>query len=99
MSTTDQPDDKHPAWCSAEHCFITDDGVWVHEQAPARWEDDDAAIRVESRLVDLADDPDIHLELRLQSMRVRANEFYGLMPVTTARRLRDQLTAHLDAAR
>ncbi|MGH3832170.1 MAG: hypothetical protein ACRDRS_17270 [Pseudonocardiaceae bacterium] len=92
-------DDGHPAWCSAEHCFITDDGVRVHEQAPVRGEDDDAEVQFESRLVDLADDPDIYLELRLKSPKLRANEFYGLMPVATARRLRDQLTAHLDAAR
>ncbi|MGH3772544.1 MAG: hypothetical protein ACRDRW_14305 [Pseudonocardiaceae bacterium] len=99
MSTTDQPHNKHPAWCSAEHCFITDEGVWIHEQALAHWEDDNAEIRVESRLVDLADDPETYLELRLKSLRLTPNDFYGLIPVTTARRLRDQLTAHLDAAR
>ncbi|MGH3718608.1 MAG: hypothetical protein ACRDRI_07155 [Pseudonocardiaceae bacterium] len=98
MSTTDQPDNEHPAWCSAEHCFITDEGVWIHEQAPTHWEDDNAEIRVESRLVYLADDPDTYLELRLTSLRLRLNDFFGLMPVTTARRLRDQLTTHLDAA-
>ena len=27
-------DDQHPAWCSPEHCWITDEGVRVHEQAP-----------------------------------------------------------------
>ncbi|MGH3718189.1 MAG: hypothetical protein ACRDRI_04970 [Pseudonocardiaceae bacterium] len=92
-------DDGHPAWCSAGHCFITDEGVRVHEQAPVSWEDDDAEIRVESRLVDPTDDPDVYLRLYLMSMRLPANGFHGLMPVTTARRLRDQLTAHLDAVK
>jgi hypothetical protein len=49
-------DDENPAWCSAEHCYVTDEGVQVHEQAPARWEDDTAEVRCESQLLDPADD-------------------------------------------
>jgi hypothetical protein len=45
-------DGEHPAWCSAEHCYVTDEGVRVHEQAPTRWEDDTAEVRCESQLRD-----------------------------------------------
>lgn len=92
-------DDEHPAWCSSEYCFVTDEGVRVHEQAPTRWEDDTAEVRCESRLVDPADDVDVYLELELQSLRLAANQFYGVVPVAAVRRLCDQLSAHLDAVR
>ncbi|MGH3898063.1 MAG: hypothetical protein ACRDTA_07355 [Pseudonocardiaceae bacterium] len=92
-------DDEHPAWCSAEYCYVTDDGVRVHEQAPTRWEDDTAEVRCESRLVDPADDADVYVELELQSLRFAANQFHGVVPVAAVRRLRDQLSAHLDAER
>jgi hypothetical protein len=36
------------------------------------------------------------LELRLRNLKL-PDEFYGLLPLDVARRLRDQLTAHLDA--
>lgn len=90
-------DDEHPAWCSSERCYVTDEGVRVHEQAPTRLEDDTAEVRFESRLLDPADDSNIYVELHLQSLRFTASQFHWLVPVTTARRLRDQLTAHLDA--
>ncbi|MGH4000771.1 MAG: hypothetical protein ACRDTJ_25285 [Pseudonocardiaceae bacterium] len=90
----------HPAWCSAEHCFVTeDDGVRVHVQAPTRWEDGTAEVRVETRLIDPADDPGAYVELSVQNLRFKTSQYYGILPVTAVRRLRDQLTAHLDAAK
>ena len=74
-------------------------GVRVHEQAPIRWQDDTAEVRCESRLLDPADDPNIYVELLLQNLRLTPSQFYGVVPVAAARRLRDQLTAHLDAVR
>lgn len=88
--------DQHPAWCSAEHCFITDDGVRVHEQAPAHWEDETAAVRIETRLIDPADDLNVYVELCATSLMFNSH-FHAIMPTAAARRLRDQLTAHLDA--
>lgn len=90
-------DEGHPAWCSAQHCFVTDEGVRVHEQALTRWEDGTAEVRLESRLVDPADDANVYVELELQSLSIAANQFYGVLPVAVVRRLCDQLTAHLDA--
>lgn len=90
-------DDQHPAWCSPEHCGVTDEGVRVHEQAPSRWEDDAAEVRCESRLFDPADDSNVYLELHLQNLMLTASQFHLAVPVAAARRLRDQLTAHLDA--
>ena len=91
-------DAEHPTWCSAEHCYVTDEGVRVHEQAPSRWEDDTAEVRCESRLIDPADDSNIYVELHLQNLRLKDNRFSWFVPLATARRLRDQLTEHLDAA-
>lgn len=92
-------DDEHPAGCSSEYCFVTEEGVRVHVQAPTRWEDDTAEVRWESRLVDPADDANVYVELELQSLRVAANQFYGVVSVAAVRRLCDQLSAHLDAVR
>ncbi|MGH3872650.1 MAG: hypothetical protein ACRDSR_14265 [Pseudonocardiaceae bacterium] len=92
----ERTDDEHPAWCSAEHCYVTDDGVRVHEQAPTRWEDGIAEVRCESRLLDPADESNIYVELELQNLRL-GNRFDWLMPLDTARQLRDHLTEHLDA--
>ena len=89
----------HPAWCSAVHCFVTDDGVRVHEQAPIRWEDDTVeGVRFESRLIDPGDDEHIYLDMYLQCRQLRSNAFRWVVPLDTVRRLRDQLTEHLDAA-
>jgi hypothetical protein len=89
--------EAHPAWCSPQHCYRTEDKVRVHEQAPTRWEDDTAGLRVrfESRLLDPGDTT--YLELRLQNLKIR-DEFSTLLPLDVARRLHDQLTEHLDAA-
>ena len=92
-------DAEHPAWCSPAHCFVTDEGVRVHEQAPTRWEDDTGEVWCESRLIDPADDANIYVELHLQNLRIKDNRFSWIVPLDTARRLRDQLTEHLDAVR
>jgi hypothetical protein len=86
----------HPAWCHPQHCFTTDEGVRVHQQGPMRWEDEE--VRCESRLLDPADDEHVYLELYLQCLRIRGNAFSWCMTLDTTRRLRDQLTEHLDAA-
>ncbi|MGH3828075.1 MAG: hypothetical protein ACRDQX_13035 [Pseudonocardiaceae bacterium] len=104
LATPDQPAERagtesgHPTWCSPDYCYVTDDGVRVHEQAPVVWEDEAAEVRFDSRLFDPADDPDVYVELFLQSVRVPPSGFYGAFPLHTARRLRDELTAHLDSA-
>jgi hypothetical protein len=92
-------DEVHPAWCSPQHCSRTEEKSRVHEQAPTRWEDDTAGLRVrfESRLLDPGDDDTTYLELRLRKLKIR-DEFYALLPLDVARRLHDQLTAHLDTA-
>jgi hypothetical protein len=89
----------HPAWCDPQHCYVTDEKVRVHEQAPARWEDDTAGLRVrfESRLLDPGDDDTTYLELRIHDLAF-LNQFSGILPLDTVRRLRNQLTTHLDAA-
>ncbi len=87
----------HPAWCSAEHCFVTDDGVRVHGQAPTWWEDGTAEVRVDTRLIDPADDPGVYVELSMQNLRFKTSRYCGILPVATVQRLRDQLTEHLDA--
>lgn len=91
-------DDEHPAWCHPQHCFVTDEGGRVHQQAPTRWEDDTAEVSCETRLLDPADDEHVYLELSLRCLRLRRNGFSWVVPLDTARRLRDQLTEHLDAA-
>jgi hypothetical protein len=58
----------NPAWCSSEHCYVTDDGVRVHQQAPAAWEDDAARVWFESRLIDPADDSNVDVELHLKDL-------------------------------
>ncbi len=89
-------DDEHPAWCSPSHCYVTE-GVRVHEQAPTHWEDATAELRCETRLVDPADDGNVYVELDLHNLRLTNFHYYGCLPVEVARRLRDQLTEHLDA--
>jgi len=86
----------HPAWCHPQHCFVTDEGVRVHQQGTTRWEDEE--VRCESRLLDPADDEHVYLELHLHCVRLKDNGFSWVVSLDTARRLRDQLTEHLDAA-
>ncbi len=87
----------HPA-CSAEHCFVTDDGVRVHEQTPTRWEDGTAGMRVVTRLIDPAEGPGVYVELSMENLRFKTSQYYGMLPVAAVRRPHDQLTAHLNAA-
>jgi len=94
VSTTEA---EHPAWCSPAHCFVTDEGVRVHLQAPTRWEDQTAQLRCETRLFDPADDEDVYVELHLHCLSLKGNGLSWVVPLDTARRLRDQLTEHLDA--
>ncbi len=86
-------------WCSPGHCSVTGDGVRVHQQASVVWEDDAAEVRFESRLVDPADDSNVYVELHLGDLRFVTGGFHRvLLPMATARRLGDELTARLDAA-
>lgn len=90
-------DAECPAWCSADECHLSL-GTRVHRQAAVRWEDEAAGLAVESRLLDPADDPHVYVELSLRDLRL-GGQFHGCLPLEVARRLRNQLTAHLDAAR
>jgi hypothetical protein len=91
-------DDEHPKWCSPEHCYMTTDGVRVHEQALTRWEGETGEVRFESRLLDPSDDEHLYLDLDLRCLKLTGNGFRWVVILDTARRLRDQLTAHLDVA-
>jgi hypothetical protein len=73
---------EHPAWCSPAHCFVTDEGVRVHQPAPTRWEDDTAELWCESWLLDPADDEHVYLELHLQCLRIRSNAFSWCVTLT-----------------
>ena len=88
----------HPPWCSPQHCFLDEDGVWVHEQEPVRWEE--CEVRFESRLLftDGEHPPTTYLQLSIENLRLTWRFVDAFLPIATARRLRDQLTAHLDAA-
>lgn len=87
----------HPTWCSAQECHVSL-GTRVHRQAPVRWEDTAARVSVESRLLDPADDPHVYVELTLTELRF-GDQFHNCLPLEVAQRLRDQLTAQLNAAR
>jgi hypothetical protein len=88
----------HPPWCSPQHCFLNEDGVQIHEQEPVRWEE--CEVRFESRLLFPDDEhpPTTYLQLSIENLRLTWRFVDVFLPITTARRLRDQLTAHLDAA-
>ncbi|MGQ0777016.1 MAG: hypothetical protein ACT4NY_21805 [Pseudonocardiales bacterium] len=90
-------DSGHPGWCSPRHCYLTEEGERVHQSAPTRWED--CEVRFEITLVSPEDDYLTYVELRLASLIFAGSCFYAAMPVPAARRLRDQLSAHLDAER
>ncbi|MGH3755882.1 MAG: hypothetical protein ACRDRP_25020 [Pseudonocardiaceae bacterium] len=96
-SQRERCDEQHPAWCSPGHCLVTEDGVRVHEQAPVRWEDHEAEVRLESRLLDPAGEEDTYVELILTNLRLTWFRYCGILPVEVVRRLCDQLTEHLDA--
>ncbi len=89
---------EHPAWCSPQHCYVTDEGVRVHQQAPTRWDAECVVpLRFETCLIDPADDDTTYLELHIMRNLKPRNQFYGLLPLDTVRQLRNQLTEHLDA--
>lgn len=70
----------------------------VHEQEPVRWEESE--VRFESRLFFPGDEhpPTTYLLLSLEDLRLTWRGIDTFLPIDTARRLRDRLTAHLDAA-
>ncbi|MGH3870367.1 MAG: hypothetical protein ACRDSR_02450 [Pseudonocardiaceae bacterium] len=88
----------HPSWCSPQHCFVNDDGVQVHQQEPVDWEESE--VRFESQLLfpDGEHPPTTYLQLSIESLRLTSRYVDAFLPITTVRRLRDQLTTHLDAA-
>jgi hypothetical protein len=64
-------DDEHPAWYHPQHCFVTDEGVRVHQQVLTCGEDDTAKqLRFESRLLDPTDDEQVYLDLNLECLRI-----------------------------
>ena len=68
MSTVDA---GHPAWCSPEHCYRTDDDVQVHQQAPSRWDGQCVvSLRFETCLIDPGDDNNTYLELCLRNLKL-----------------------------
>jgi hypothetical protein len=85
---------------SPAHCFITEEGIRVHQQVIECWEDPDTAegVRFVSRLIDPSDDQQVYLDLHIQCLPLRGNSFSWVVPLDTARALRDQLSAHLDSA-
>ncbi len=89
---------EHPSWCSPQYCFVDEDGVRVHEQEMVRWEE--CKVRFESRLLfpDGEHPPTTYLQLRIDNLRLTWRFVDVFLPIAAARRLRDQLTAHLDAA-
>lgn len=88
--------EHHPSWCSAEHCYRTDHGVRVHLQASARWEDDE--VRFETCLMYPEDGTSTYLELHVDDLRLSWRCVDVYLSVPAARRLRDRLNGHLDAA-
>ena len=88
-------DETHPAWCSPQHWYRTDDGVQVHAQTPTRLETECVTpVRFETSLLDPDDADTTYLELRIHDLAL-LNQFSGILPLDTVRRLRDQLTEHL----
>ncbi|MGH3685284.1 MAG: hypothetical protein ACRDRU_20335 [Pseudonocardiaceae bacterium] len=82
----------------SQHCFLEEDGVLVHEQQPMRWEEHE--VRFENRLVfsDGEHPPTTYLQVSIDNLLLTWRFIDTFLPITTARWLRDQLTAHLDAA-
>ena len=52
---------------------------------------------VESRLVGPVDDSTVYVESSVRNLRLSWLRYDGYLPLEVARRLRDQLSAHLDA--
>lgn len=89
---------EHPGWCSPAHCYrIAPEGVRVHMQAPVCWEQDDelTPTRFKTGLLAAEHEPFTYLELELRTF---VGVAHTILSLTDARRLRDQLSAHLEAA-
>ncbi len=88
----------HPSWCSLVHCYRQeDDGVRVHVQRPVCWIDDTGEVQFTSGLVHPDDDDCTYLELTVNSLRLR-DVVHAVLSMAEVRRLREQLSAYLDAA-
>ena len=86
----------HRVWCAPDECYFSE-GTLVHLQPLTRWEDESAEVAVESRLVGPVDESTVYVELSVWNLRLSWLHYEGYLPVEVARRLRDQLSAHLDA--
>ena len=73
---------------------MTDDGVRVHQSACGRYED--GVSRVETQLVWALDEPDPYLQLLVEDLKF-GRHVPPFLPLATVARLRDELTAYLDA--
>ncbi|MGH3929460.1 MAG: hypothetical protein ACRDTF_05730 [Pseudonocardiaceae bacterium] len=87
-------DERHPGWCSAEHCYRTDHSGWVHLQAPSRWEDGE--VRFTTWLMSPDDDATTYLELHVEDLRFTWRCVDAYLSVPAARQLCDRLSAHLE---
>lgn len=70
----------------------------MHEQEPVRWQEPE--VRFESRLFfpDGEFPPTTYLQLHIEDQRLTWRGVNVFLSIAAARRLRDQLTTHLDAA-
>lgn len=87
----------HPLWCSPDRCYVCEPtGVRVHVQEPVQWEVPQEA-RFETGLIHVTDEDAPRVELSVRSLVFPAGVDL-MLPLIEARRLRDQLTEHLDRA-
>lgn len=84
----------HPAWCDPQHCYVTDDGVRVHQTALACYED--GLSRFELQLLCPEDEFVTYLQLLVEDLRL-GRSVCAFAPVVTVAWLRDQLAEHLEA--
>ncbi|MGH3753603.1 MAG: hypothetical protein ACRDRP_13050 [Pseudonocardiaceae bacterium] len=70
----------------------------IHEQQPVCWEE--CEVRFETQLLfpDGEHPPTTYLQLSIENLRLTWRFIDAFLPIAAAQRLRDQLTAHLDAA-
>ncbi|HEX2297701.1 MAG TPA: hypothetical protein VHH34_04145 [Pseudonocardiaceae bacterium] len=87
-----------PPWCSAERCYVCEPtAVRVHVQEPVQWEAPQEA-RFETGLIHAVDETEPRVELSVDCLAIPHRGVDLMLPLPDARRLRDQLTAHLDRA-
>jgi hypothetical protein len=96
LTAEDRTDDGswHPAWCEPRHCYVTDDGVRVHQTALACYED--GLSRFELQLLCPEDEFVTYLQLLLKDLCL-GRSVCAFAPLATVTWLRDQLAEHLDA--